>query len=83
MLSRDKGIGLSKRGIQESNFTFSKDRTGKFVTHKTRMPTVKCVCGFEILVVPDLKAMDRAIKNHCSRTQESNWGSKKSDRILD
>ena len=28
------------------------------------MPTVRCVCGTEILVLPDLKAMNRAIKNH-------------------
>ena len=62
---------MSKRGIQESNFTFNKDRTGKFVAHKTRMPTVKCVCGFEILVVPDLKAMDRAIRNHVAEHKKA------------
>jgi hypothetical protein len=28
------------------------------------MPIARCTCGFEILVVPDLKAMNRAIKNH-------------------
>jgi len=62
---------MSKKGIQESNFIFSNDRTGKFVAHKTRMPTVKCVCGFEILVVPDLKAMDRAIKNHVAEHKKA------------
>lgn len=28
------------------------------------MPVVKCPCGFELLVVPDLRAMDKALKNH-------------------
>jgi hypothetical protein len=55
-------MDMTKRVIQESNFTFSKDHTGKFVAHKTHMPFIKCGCGFEILVVPDLKAMNRAIK---------------------
>jgi hypothetical protein len=64
-------MGMAKRGIQESNFTFNKDHTGKFVAHKTRMPIVKCGCGFEILVVPDLKAMNRAIKNHVAEHNKS------------
>ena len=28
------------------------------------LPIVKCSCGAEILLVPDLAAMDRAIKKH-------------------
>ena len=55
---------MAKRGIQESNFTFSQDYNDKFVVHKTRMPIIKCGCGFEILVLPDLKEMNCAIKNH-------------------
>ncbi len=70
-------MGMSKRGIQESNFIFNKDRTGKFVAHKTRMPIIKCVCGFEILVVPDLKAMDRAIKNHVAEHKKASDVSKR------
>ncbi len=38
------------------------------------MPIIKCVCGFEILVVPDLKAMDRAIKNHVAKHKKSDYG---------
>ena len=52
------------RGFQEISLTPNQDRSGKFATHKKGMSTVRCVCGFEILVVPDLKAMNRAIKNH-------------------
>ena len=28
------------------------------------MPIFSCVCGTKILIVPDLVAMDKAIKNH-------------------
>jgi len=75
-------MGMSKKGIQESNFIFSNDRTGKFVAHKTRMPTVKCVCGFEILVVPDLKAMDRAIRNHVANHKKASDGSERLTEFL-
>jgi hypothetical protein len=36
----------------------------KSIVNKKRMPTIRCICGTKILVVPDLKAMDIAIKNH-------------------
>ena len=62
---------MAKRAIQESNFNFSKDRANKFVAYKTQMRFIKCVCGFEILVVPDLKAMDRAIKKHVAKHNKS------------
>ena len=53
---------MAKKGIQESNFIFSDDRTGKFGAHKTRMSIFKCVCGFKILVVPDLKEIPELTK---------------------
>jgi hypothetical protein len=62
---------MKKKGIQESNFIFSKDPSGKFVAHKTSMPIIRCVCGFEILVVPDLRAMGRAIKNHVAKHKKA------------
>jgi len=31
---------------------------------KERLPIINCECGAEILVVPDLQAMNRAIKTH-------------------
>ena len=73
---------MAKKGIQESNFIFSNDRTGKFVAYKTRMPIVKCVCGFEILVVPDLKAMNRAIENHVADHRQANKGPKRLTAFL-
>lgn len=31
---------------------------------KSRLPIIKCECGYEILLLPDLKAMDQAVQNH-------------------
>jgi|GEM_PF-3352275 len=31
---------------------------------KRKMPVFTCSCGTEILIVPDLKQMDKAIKTH-------------------
>ena len=31
---------------------------------RPNLPTVKCKCGYEILLIPDIKAMSRAIENH-------------------
>lgn len=64
-------MDMAKSGIQESNFIFNNNHTGKFEAHKTRMPIVKCVCGFKILVMPDLKAMNRAIKNHVAKHKKA------------
>ena len=66
---------MTKKGIQESNFIFDKDPSGKFVAHKTSMPIIKCACNFEILVVPDLKAMNRAIQNHIAEHRQARDGS--------
>jgi len=32
--------------------------------HSASLPTIKCTCGEQILVIPDLCAMNRAIENH-------------------
>lgn len=64
-------MDMVKRGIQESNFAFNQDRADKFEAHKKCMPIIKCCCGFEILVLPDLKAMDRAIKNHVTKHKKA------------
>jgi len=55
---------MKKRNYQEINFLSGKERKSKSLNDKKGMPTIKCVCGTRILVVPDLKAMNRAIGNH-------------------
>ena len=41
---------------------------------KERLPLISCECGAEILMVPDLQAMNRAIKTHVAehRKKERN-----------
>jgi len=36
------------------------------------MPIVECTCGAKILVVPDVTAMKRAIKNHKAKHKSVN-----------
>ena len=67
---------MAKKSIQENNSIFRKDNTDKAVSHKPGMPIIECVCGFKILVVPDLKAMNRAIKNHATKHKKANAVSK-------
>ena len=55
---------MAKKSIQEINFSFDQDRKSRLDSHKKSMRTIRCACGFEILVLPDVKAMNRAIKNH-------------------
>ncbi len=67
--------GTTRKRIQEINFTSDQDRSGKFAAHTKNMSTIRCVCGSEILVVPDLKAMNRAIKNHVAEHKKESDGS--------
>ena len=62
---------MTKRSIQEVNFPFNQDRHNKVATHKKHMPVIKCVCGFEILVLPDMKAMNTAINKHVAEHKKA------------
>jgi hypothetical protein len=66
---------MTRKSNQEINFTFDQGRKSKSAAHKKRMPIVRCICGSEILVVPDLKAMNRAIRNHVAEHNEARDGS--------
>ncbi len=46
----------------------------KSAKYQKGMPTIRCVCGLRILVVPDLKAMNRAIKNHLAEHKKADYG---------
>jgi hypothetical protein len=65
---------MTKKNYQEINFASGKDRKSKSIIHKKGMPTIRCVCGMRILVVPDSKAMNRAIKNHVSEHRQADYG---------
>ena len=65
---------MKKKNYQEINFASGKDHKSKPVIHKKGMPTIRCVCGLRILVVPDLEAMNRAIKNHVAEHRQADYG---------
>ena len=72
---------MAKRGIQEINFTSEQDLKGKISHHKKGMPAVRCSCGFKILVIPDLKAMNQAIQNHITEHKKAGDGSGRIDSL--
>jgi len=53
--------------IQKTNFNSGKGPKSEFAVPEKRFSIVTCFCGLEILVVPDLRAMNRAIKNHLAK----------------
>ena len=65
---------MKRRNYQEINFASDEDRKCKSTIPKKGMPTVRCVCGTILLVVPDLKAMNRAIKNHVAEHKRADYG---------
>ena len=46
-------------------------RNRKIVTIKKSYPTIRCVCNSEILVVPDLKAMNNAVTKHIAEPKQA------------
>ena len=46
---------------------------------KERLPIITCECGTEILVVPDLQAMNRAIKTHVAKHKKKKRNSQKNE----
>ncbi len=74
-VTKDMDINMKRKSIQEIRFSSGQDSESKSAVHKKRMPLVRCICGSEILVVPDLKAMNCAIKNHVAEHKQARDGS--------
>lgn len=66
---------MTRKNLQKINFTSEESHKSKSAARKKSMSTIRCVCGFEILVVPDLKAMDLAIKNHVAEHKLAGYDS--------
>jgi len=62
-------VGIGK--ILESNKADANKRL------KERLPIINCECGAEILLVPDLQAMNRAIKAHVAEHRKKRRNSQK------
>jgi hypothetical protein len=70
-----KGLGgMKEKNYQESNFASERNLKNKTASPKKGMPTIRCVCGTRILLIPDLKAMNRAIKNHLAKHKQVDYG---------
>jgi len=65
---------MTKKNCREINLVWGKVCRSKSAVHERMMPTIKCLCGMRILVVPDLKAMNRAIKNHIAEHKRADYG---------
>jgi hypothetical protein len=72
---------VKRKSIQEINFS-DQVRQRKFAVHKKRMPLVGCTCGFEILVLPDLKAMNRALDNHVVQHKKVGYSAERLRKFL-
>jgi hypothetical protein len=59
---------------QEINFASGQQRKSKSAKYHNGMPTIRCLCGLKILIVPDLKAMNRAIRNHLAEHKQADYG---------
>ena len=61
-------MNISKKNINDLKYALNQKPDAKAPAHLQgeweSMPIIRCVCGAEILVVPDLKAMNQAIENH-------------------
>jgi hypothetical protein len=65
---------MKKKNYLEINYASIKDRKNRSTKYKEGMPTIRCVCGIRILVVPDLKAMNRAVTNHIAEHKKADYG---------
>ncbi len=65
---------MAKKNYPEINCASSLDHKSKYTKYQEGMPTIRCVCGLRILVVPDLKAMNLAIKNHVAEHKQTDYG---------
>jgi hypothetical protein len=65
---------MTKKYYPEINFVSGQESSSKSAKYQKGIPTIRCVCGLRILIVPDLKAMNRAIKNHLAEHEQSDYG---------
>ena len=68
-ISATKAVGTANVLEQEN--------AGAELYLKEGLPLIKCECGAEILVVPDLRAMNRAINTHVAKHKQRERTDKK------
>jgi len=65
---------MTKKNYAEINYVSGQGIKNKSTKNQKGMPTIRCVCGLRILIVPDLKAMNHAIKNHVAEHNQMDYG---------
>jgi hypothetical protein len=75
-VSRTRVKNLQKTFVTEAvRIANTLEDKNPYATHpKESLPLIRCECGAEILLLPDLQAMNRAIKAHVAehKTKEKN-----------
>jgi DNA-directed RNA polymerase subunit RPC12/RpoP len=67
---------MARKGMQRINLYSHQVSPRKVNAQKRHMLIVRCTCGSKILVVPDLKAMNRAVNNHTVKHKKTGNHSK-------
>jgi hypothetical protein len=62
---------VSTETATKSNVTEENTHAQSYKLLKEHLPLITCVCGAEILLVPDLDAMNLAIKAHVSQHRKN------------
>jgi len=65
---------MKKEKALKVNTPSNQNHKRKIAANKKSMPIVRCVCGSQILVVPDLKAMNFAINYHIAEHKRAGDG---------
>jgi hypothetical protein len=75
-----------KKEFCSSNYSGRISKTKVYMEVKydgKAMPLIRCKCGCQILVVPDLKAMNRAIRQHLKKHFDKSKGLPKASPAMD
>ncbi len=70
---------MSKKAMYEIA-TISSSGNSNYLRPRSKyggMAIIRCLCGTEILLVPDINAMNRAIENHVHEHKEQNKSAEK------
>ena len=77
---------MSKKILTDVKYSYARNPQAKTATSRQKrrrgMLTIKCVCGAKVLVVPDLKAMNRAIEKHVEQHDKHDKGFGKQDAVM-
>jgi hypothetical protein len=81
-----ENMPYSKKAIRNSEYAqcegSESEKQDPSVTQKKNMPLLKCKCGTRILLIPDIKVMDKAIEKHLAEHRKT-IKSKTNSNVID